>query len=136
MRVRLRFARARAFSLCAQLANTEEFVGLDSGAAATVVGDEMVQAVRAADPKPNASYRLADDSAILSKGYKYFIGVTEEGFNIALKASITDVDRPLLRVAHVVHNGVWSFSPPMAATSITLRPRRVWPWSREEDASL
>ena len=37
---------------------------VDSGASATVVGDEMVQAVRATYPNPNANDRLADGSTI------------------------------------------------------------------------
>ena len=47
-----------------------------------------------------------------TKGYKNFVGVTEEGFKSALKASVTDVDRPRLSVAQAVHNGskvVFSF---------------------------
>ena len=40
---------------------------VDSGASATVVGDEMVRAVRATDPNPNANYRLADGSTIPNK---------------------------------------------------------------------
>ena len=78
---------------------------MDSGASAKVVGDEMVQAVRATDPNPNASYRLADGSTIPNKGYKSFVGITDDGFKRALKASVTDVDRPLLSVAQIVQNG-------------------------------
>ena len=40
-----------------------------------------------------------------TKGYKNFVGVTEEGFKRALKASVTDVDRPLLSVAQMVQKG-------------------------------
>ena len=42
---------------------------VDSGASATVVGEEMVQAVRATDPNPNANYRLADGSTIPNKNF-------------------------------------------------------------------
>ena len=65
----------------------------------------MVRAVRATDPNPNANYRLADGSTIPNKGYKNFVGVTEEGFKRTLRASVTDVDRPLLSVAQIVQNG-------------------------------
>ena len=41
---------------------------VDSGASATVVGDEMVRAVRASYPNPNANYRLADGSTIPNTG--------------------------------------------------------------------
>lgn len=41
---------------------------VDSVASATVVGDEMVRAVRATDPNPNANYRLADVSNIPNNG--------------------------------------------------------------------
>ena len=40
---------------------------VDSGASATVVGDEMVRAVRATDQIPNANDRLADGSTIPNK---------------------------------------------------------------------
>ena len=33
------------------------------------------------------------------------MGVTQEGFNIALNASVTDVDRPLSSVAQMVQKG-------------------------------
>ena len=65
----------------------------------------MVRAVRATYPNPNSNYRLADGSAIPNSGYMYFVGVAEEGFKRASKASVTDVDRPLLSVAQVVQNG-------------------------------
>ena len=78
---------------------------VDSGASATVVGGEMVRAVRAADPNPKANYRLADGSTLPNQGYKHFVGVTEEGFKRTLKASVTDVDRPLLSVSQIVKNG-------------------------------
>ena len=78
---------------------------VDSGASATVVGDELVRAVRATYPNPNANYRLADGSTIPNNGYNHFVGVTEEGFKRARKASVTDADRPLLSVAQIVQNG-------------------------------
>ena len=62
----------------------------------------MVRAVRATDPDPNANDRLADGSTIPNKGYNYLMGFTEESFKRALKASVTDVDRPLLSVAQIV----------------------------------
>ena len=33
------------------------------------------------------------------------MGVTEGGFKIALKAPVTDADRPLLSIAQIVQNG-------------------------------
>ena len=39
-----------------------------------------------------------------TKGYNHIVGVTEEYFKRALKASVTDVDRPLLSVAQIVQN--------------------------------
>ena len=78
---------------------------VDSGASATVIGEDMVKAVKAADPNPNANYKLADGSIIPNKGYKHFVGVTEEGYKRALNASVTDVDRPLLSVAQIVQKG-------------------------------
>ena len=78
---------------------------VESGASATVIGEDMVKAVKAADPNPNANYKLADGSIIPNKGYKHFLGVAEEGYKRALNASVTDVDRPLLSVAQIVQKG-------------------------------
>ena len=71
----------------------------------TVIGEEMIKAVNASQPDPSRSYKLADGSTIPHKGHKQFLGVTNEGWSRKMKASVTDVDRPLLSVAQVVQHG-------------------------------
>ena len=78
---------------------------VDSGASGTVVGEETVRAVRAKGPNPKADYGLADGSTIPNELYNNFVGLTEEGFKRTLKASVTDVYRPLLSVAQMVQKG-------------------------------
>ena len=78
---------------------------VDSGASATVIGKDEVRAVKATDPDPNKHYKLADGSTIPNLGVKDFRAVTEDNKPLSLKAQVTDVDKPLLSVAHIVHNG-------------------------------
>ena len=78
---------------------------VDSGASATVVGKEEVRAVQASEPDSSVHYRLADGSRIPNLGEKYFRAVTAEYRSLRLKAQVTEVDRPLLSVAQVVHMG-------------------------------
>ena len=52
---------------------------VDSGASASVVGDDMVKAVSAIHVKPNVSYQMADGSYIPHMGEKAFRAYTDEG---------------------------------------------------------
>ena len=63
-----------------ELAQTWEEIEflVDSGASATVAGDEMVRVARATDPIPNANYRLADGSTIPNKGLQQLRGIHGE----------------------------------------------------------
>ena len=78
---------------------------VDSGASATVIGEEAVRAVSPSAPDPNKNYRLADGSLIPTKGEKWFLALTPEGVAREMRAQVTDVDRPLMSVAQVVRNG-------------------------------
>ena len=78
---------------------------VDSGASSTVVGKEEVRAVQASEPDSSVHYRLADGSRIPNLGEKDFRAVTDEYRPLRLKAQVTEVDRPLLSVAQVVHMG-------------------------------
>ena len=75
---------------------------VDSGAGTTVIGPEPVKAVRGSDPDPSRTYKLADGSLIMNKGHKTFNEVTEDNQIRYLGAHVTDVDKPLLSVSHVV----------------------------------
>ena len=88
-----------------RLKNGRRELLVDSGASATVIGKDEVRAVKATDPDPNKHYKLADGSTIPNLGVKDFRAVTEDNKPLSLKAQVTDVDKPLLSVAHIVHNG-------------------------------
>ena len=62
-------------------------------------------ALGASDPNPNANYILADGIVIPHKGYNQLVGVTDEDYETALKASVADVGRPWMSVAQIVQNG-------------------------------
>ena len=64
-----------------------------------------MKSVDPSEPNPSNNYRLADGSLIPNRGDKSFLGITEEGIARRLKAQVTDVDRPLMSVAHIVQNG-------------------------------
>ena len=78
---------------------------VDSGASATVLGDESVQAVQAESPRSETTFKLADGSTIPHKGNKTFKAVTDSGLEKQLTATITDVVQPLLSVGQVVRSG-------------------------------
>lgn len=78
---------------------------VDGGAETTVIGPEDVKAVRASDPDPSRTYKLADGSLIQNKGHKTFNAVTEDNQIRNLGAHDTDVDKPLLSVSQVVAGG-------------------------------
>ena len=95
---------------------------VDSGASATVVGKEEVRAVQASEPDSSVHYRLADGSRIPNLGEKDFRAVTDEYRPLRLKAQVTEVDRPLLSVAQVVHmGGKVVFSPEASYIESTLK---------------
>ena len=70
-----------------------------------MIGPDDVRAVKASDPDPNRTYKLADGSLIMNKGRKVFNAVTEGHQITNLGAHITDVDQPLLSVPQVVAGG-------------------------------
>ena len=78
---------------------------MDSGASATVVGESEVRAVKAANADPNRHYKMADGSIIPHKGEKRFWALTEDEQPVSLTTQVADVDKALLSVAQVVHNG-------------------------------
>ena len=78
---------------------------VDSGAGTTVIGPEDVRAVKASDPDPSRTYKLADGSLIMNKGRKIFNALTDDHQIMNLGAHITDVDKPLLSVPQVVAGG-------------------------------
>ena len=62
---------------------------VDIGAGTTVIGHEDVKAVRASDPDPSRTCKLADGSLIKNKGHKKFNAVTEDNQVRKLEAHVT-----------------------------------------------
>ncbi|MDA8584019.1 hypothetical protein N9L68_07280 [bacterium] len=75
---------------------------VDSGAGTTVVGTEDAKAVKATDPDPNRTYRLADGSLIQSKGqHMSFKAPTADVQVRSVNAGAAEVDTPFLSVSQV-----------------------------------
>ena len=70
-----------------------------------MIGPEDVRAVKASDPDPSRTYKLADGSLIMNKGRNIFNALTDDHHIMNLGAHITDVDKPLLSVPQVVAGG-------------------------------
>ena len=70
-----------------------------------MIGPDDVRAVKASDPDPNRTYKLADGSQIMNQGRKTFNAVTADHQITNLGAHVTDVDKPLLSVPQVVSGG-------------------------------
>ena len=67
--------------LCRQADEWEELEFLvDSGASASVFGENMVRAVEASDADPHSHYKLADGSIIPNQGKKLFTCYSDEGW--------------------------------------------------------
>ena len=109
----LKEIRGDTISGCSESAEEWEELELlvDSGASATVVGKDEVRAVAASDPDPSRHYKMADGSIIPHLGDKKVRAVTDElgpsgQYKVTdFRCSVADVDKPLLSVAHVIHNG-------------------------------
>ena len=50
-----------------------------SGASATLIGENMVRAVEAKNPRPDIKYEVADGTHISNLGEKYFGACTDDG---------------------------------------------------------
>ena len=105
--------KGNAINGCSENAKEWEELELlvDSGASATVVGKDDVGAVEASEPDPSRHYKMADGSIIPHLGDKQIRAATDEltpsGYYKALnfKCSVEGVDKPLLSVAQIMHNG-------------------------------
>ena len=78
---------------------------VDSGASATVVGEDMVKAVPAQNARPDVVYEVADGSQIPHLGEKKFNAVTESGLLRRMVAQVTEVNKALLSVSKIVNAG-------------------------------
>ena len=80
-------------------------MAVDSGASATVIGEEMVKAVAAQNIRPDVKYEVADGSHIPHMGEKKVNAFTECGLSRNLVAQVTEVNKALLSVSKIVGAG-------------------------------
>ena len=78
-------------------------MAVDSGASATVIGEHMVKAVEAKNPRPDIKYEVADGTHIANMGEKSFGACTDDGTLRRLNAQVTEVNRALLSVSKLVN---------------------------------
>ena len=71
----------------------------------TVINNEMVKAVDAADARPSVRYEVADGSIIENMGRKAFNAVTNCEVLHKITAEVSDVKKALLSVAKLVNLG-------------------------------
>ena len=93
-----------------------EFV-VESGAITTVTAAGDVKAVKASDPDPSRTYRLADGSLIQYGRRLVFNALTEDHQITNPNARVTDAEKPLLSVSLVVAGGSEVVFSPLVATS-------------------
>ena len=70
-----------------------------------MIAPSDVKSVKASDPDPTRTYRLADWSLVADGGHKVFNAFTEDNQLTNLSARVTDVEKPLLSVSQVVAGG-------------------------------
>ena len=78
---------------------------VDSGASATVVGEDMVKAVTAQNVRHDIKYEVADGSHIPHPGEKQFRAVTDCGLGRKMCTQVTEVNKALLSVSRIVSAG-------------------------------
>ena len=87
----------------------EEFeLAVDSGAAETVVPDDMIRSAETREgplSRRGVEYQVANGSRIPNLGEKKFVGVTEEGISRRLTAQVCEVNQGLLSVSKVTRGG-------------------------------
>ena len=80
-------------------------MAVDSGASATVIGEEMVKAVSAQNIRHDVKYEVADGSHIPHMGEKRLNAYTDESLSRDLVAQVTEVNKALLSVSKIVRAG-------------------------------
>ena len=80
-------------------------MAVDSGASATVIGEDMVKAVTAQNIRHDVKYEVADGSHIPHMGEHKFNAFTEGGLSRDVIAQVTEVNKALSSVSKVVRAG-------------------------------
>ena len=83
-------------------------MAVDSGATETVVGLEMLKAIKLIEGqafKRGVKYEVANGVRIPNMGEKTFVGTTDDGTKREITAQVCDVNKPLLSVSKMVAAG-------------------------------
>ena len=78
------------------------------GASETVVNENMILSAEIQDgvnSKNGVEYEVANGIRIPNLGEKKFVGITDEGVSRKMVAQVCDVNKGLLSVSRVIHNG-------------------------------
>ena len=78
---------------------------VDSGASATVIGEDMLKAIELKPGKVGVEYEVADGAKIPNLGQKEFVAYTDEGLKKKMKVQVTQVNKALLSVFGMVQAG-------------------------------
>ncbi len=83
-------------------------LAVDSGAAETVVGEDMLRSVQTTEGeafKRGVEYEVASGTTIPNLGEKFFVAVAEEGQSRKMPAQVCAVNKALLSVSRMVQAG-------------------------------
>ena len=80
-------------------------MAVDSGASATVIGEEDLSSIQAVGANPDIHYETADGTKIPHLGSKTFYAHMENGEVRKLEAQVTEVNKCLLSASKIVKAG-------------------------------
>ena len=83
-------------------------LAVDSGATETVIGENMVSAVKTVEgpaSRRGVVYEVANGETIPNLGEKHFVAESEEGAKKSITAQVADVNKGLLSVRKIVAAG-------------------------------
>ena len=78
---------------------------IDSGAAEHVVGPKDLPHIPVGPSRKHIQYTMANGHKTSNRGEQHVMAVTEDGHEIAFKAQVTDVHRPLMSVSRICDKG-------------------------------
>ena len=78
---------------------------IDSGAAEHVVGPKDLPHLPVGPSRKHVQYTMANGQKTSNRGEQHVMAVTSGGHEIAFKAQVTDVHRPLMSVSRICDKG-------------------------------
>ena len=78
---------------------------IDSGAAEHVVGPRDLPHIPVGPCRRHVQYTMANGQKASNRGEQHVMAITQDGHEIAFKAQVTDVHRPLMSVSRICDKG-------------------------------